>query len=802
MIRYLLKIAVRNLRKNWVYTFINIAGLTVGLVCLVIIGLWIKYELSYDRFEKNHDRIYRLTVEINQENGIHSHFARSGQKWINQLPGSFPAIESMARFSPLKKTAVKYDEIKFNNSNVFQADAEALDIFSIRLIEGDPDKVLKGPQKIILAKSIADRYFKGIDIVGKMIGMAGIFDTTFVDYQVAGIFRDFPQNSHLHPQILVSMDNPKEFYGWAYTYLLLHKGSSPNDITANFGSFAEKYLKDDEKSTSTIHLQKLSRIHLYSDKDREIESNGDIKLVVFFGIIGIIIFGLALINYVNLSLAMIFRRKKNLVINKVFGAKLQHVFGGFFTESLLLFILSVIASAILLLNFGQFFSGFIPAGYLIQNLGLLSGFIFVLVLAASVIVSMPQLLFVVKPFSFSHEFFPQKTGLIRMLNSRRTGIRRLLVISQFTASVILIICAIYFTRQKNYMMNHRLGNSSEPVVLLGNLNWQVKDRYFQFRNLALQDHHVKSVTGAMQAPSTQILDAMPFTMSGMSSEQKNQALYVSPVDNNFFDFFKIKLIAGHDFTRVSRDSLREEYILNETALHYLGYNDPSEIIGREFKPTFNMKGIFNGGTIVGVVRDFCYSTMKTRIKPLVFFQKPIWYWNFMVKIDSVNTGEGIRYLKSVWDKVYPEYVFDYSFNDQSYNTVYKKEITQARLSRLFMVLAMIIATLGLFGLASISTEQRTKEIGIRKVVGAASKDIVLLLNREFTVWVGISVAIALPAAWYLMDRWSTTYAYHAPLSWWIFALAGLSVILVAWITVSYRTVKASKKNPVEVLRQE
>jgi putative ABC transport system permease protein len=279
-------------------------------------------------------------------------------------------------------------------------------------------------------------------------------------------------------------------------------------------------------------------------------------------------------------------------------------------------------------------------------------------------------------------------------------------------------------------------------------------------------------------------------------------LYVSPVDNNFFSFFNIGIMAGHNFTRDSRDSLHEEYIINETALHYLGYKDPSEVIGREFKPIFGIDGIFKGGTIVGVVKDFCYSTMKTRIKPLVFFQKPIWYWNFLVKIDSASTGEGVRYLKSVWDKVYPEYTFDYSFNDQSYDAAYKKEITQAKITNVFMVLAIIIATLGLYGLASISTEQRTKEIGIRKVVGAASKDIVFLLNREFTIWVGISVAIALPVAWYLMDRWSSAYAYHAALSWWIFALAGFSVILVAWITISYRTVRASLKNPVEVLRQE
>ncbi len=803
MFQYLLKLAIRNLRRNWTYSFINTLGLVIGLSCVLVIGIWVKNELSYDRFEKNAARIYRLTVEVNNEaSGIHSHFARSWQKWIGQMPGYFSSIESMARLSPMGKTAIKLNDVKFNSDNVFQSNPEVLKIFGIKVLDGDPGKCLSSPGKILLARSLVDKYFNGQDITGKTLSMAGVYDTAFFDYQVSGIFNDFPENSHFHPLALVSMDDPSAFQGWAYTYLLLRKGSSPNDILNHFSPFAEKYLTREERPVSTIHLQNLTRIHLYSHKDREIEQNGDIKLVLFFSIAGGVIFLLALINYVNMSLALIFRKKKSLVINKVFGARLLNIFSGFFMESLLMFFISAVVTLAIVRYLSHDLTDFIPVGYFKYNLLLILAFMLILTLISALVVSVPQLLAISRPFHQSQEFFPQKMNLVSIMRSKRTGIKRLLVISQFTASIVLIICAVYFTKQKNYLLDHRLGKNSGRILLLGNLNWQVKDRYFQFKDLAMQSPLIKSVTGTMQEPSTEFMDAMPFSMSGFPASKKDLELYVSPVDDNFFRFFKIGLVAGRNFSPYSRGTPKEEYILNESAVRYLGFKNPEDVIGRDFKPDFDVEGIFRGGVITGVVKDFCFSTLKYKIRPLVFFQKPIWYWNFMVKIDSSETEESIRYLKSVWNQVYPEYVFDYSFNDESYSHAYKKEISQAKLSNFFMILAMIIATLGLYGLTAITTEQRTREIGIRKVVGARSSDIVLLLNKDFTVWVASSVLLAIPIAWYLISRWNTNYAYHATLSWWVFFAAGAAALLASWLTISYKTVKASLKNPVEVLRQD
>ncbi len=799
MLPYLFKYAIRNLRINWSYTLINFVGVTIGIVSLMVIGLWIGHELSYDQDGKYSDRIYRFTIERHQPDGVDSHVARTYSKWIELLPDNFAAIEKMARLWNMGKISVKAGEEKFDARQVYMVNPDFLTLFDIKLIAGKSEKALTGSQKIMVAQSIADRYFKGRDMVGKTVEMTGTWDKHFIHYEVTGIFRDFPENAHFHPQMLVSMATDSVYNdAWTYNYLLLREGNSANNILDHFSTFANEHITSQERSTITPHLQRLTDIHLRSDKERELEKNGDIKFVYFFGAAGFIALGLALINAINLSQALLIKRKRALAISKVFGARLGFIFAGFFIESLLLLTAASFA-ALVILNYNlPRLIDFLPSGY-IEGQSLFVGVgLLVIIVAGSLLISLPQLMVLVKPFT---NFHPGKINLVTLMQTRRSGSKRLLVIGQFTASIVLIICALYFTKQRNYLLDHRLGAGSDPVVLLGSLNSQVKDRYFQFKNQAEQNRSILSVTGTMQAPSEEFLDAMHFTMSDYPQGETPKGLFVSPVDANFLDFYNLPIIAGRNFAPYNRENPKEEYVVNETALKFLGFNDPMEVIGRQFKPEFSA-GIFKGGTIVGVVKDFCFSTMKDEIHPFVFFQQPIWYWNFLVKIDRNHTDESVRYLKTVWNTIYPDYVFDFTFMDQTYNQAYKQEIAMARISNYFMVLTLIIAMLGLYGLASITIEQRVREIGIRKVIGAASLDIVLLLNRDFTLWVVSSVVIAIPVAWYLLDRWNENYAYHAPVSWWIFGCAGAAALFVSWLTTSYRTIRASRKNPIDVLREE
>jgi putative ABC transport system permease protein len=762
----------------------------------------VKNEISYDRQQKNADRIYRLTVEVRNPNGYQAHFARSWQTWITRMPEQFPAIEGMARFSPWSKTAIRLGEIKFNSSQVFQVNPEVFKVFDFDLISGNPANALDDPKKMIISESLARKYFNDADVLGKTLDLSGIYDTAFSDFEVTGVFRDFPANSHFHPEILISMDHPDTFQGWAYTYLLLRKGSNAESITDNFREFSEKFLPAEEKDNSKIYLQNIKQIHLYSKKDREIEKNGDAKQVLIFTLIGVTIFLLALINYVNLSIALIIKKKKNLIISKIFGAELPHLFKSFFVESLLFNFFVAIISLSMILMYRNHIAEFITPGYLLSNLKFLMSLSLILCFFSSLAVSVPQLLIIITPFITAGDFVPRQVNYVRLIKSKNSGIKNFLVVAQYTASIVLIISAVFFNKQKNYLLANRLGAEGEPVVVLDNLNWQVKDKYFEFKNRLLENQLIRDVTGSMEEPSGVIMDAMPFEMSGIANDKKDLVLYVAPVDDNFFRFFNLDLIRGHDFTKYSPASSREEYILNETAMKYLGFDDPEQAIGRNFKPIFNVEGIFKGGEIIGVVRDFNFSTMKEKIKPFVLFQKPIWYWTFMVKVDRMKIHESLRYIKSTWDQVYPEYTFDYSFVDRDYQQAYHDEIVQAKLSGYFMILAIVIASLGLFGLASISIEQRTREIGIRKVIGANSLDIIFMLNREFTIWVLISILAGLPIAWIFMRNWSENFAYKATLSWWIFAMAAITILMISWLTISYCIIRASRKNPVEVLKHE
>jgi putative ABC transport system permease protein len=799
MISHLVKLAFRNLWNDRMFSFINVIGLTVGFTCVLIISLWIKNEISYDRQHGKAERIYRLTVEVNNPDGYHAHFARSWQEWITQMPGQFSSIETMARFSPLGRTAININEEKFNTERVFRGNQEVLKVFDFSFIEGKPEEALKSPKQVILSESLAEQYFGNDDVSGKTLDMSGIWDTVFVSYLVTGVFKDFPAASHFHPEILVSMDNPDTFTGWAYTYFMLHKGQGPGMILDNFRKFSEKFLPEDQREISTIHLQKLTDIHLNSHKDREIEVNGNSRTVLVFTVTGIIIFLISLVNFINISLALVMRRRKGILVHKIFGAKHGFIFSELFAEAVILSFVSSLVSLVLVLFAARHIPEFFDPGYVARNLPFLFVCTAILMTICALIVSSFRFMFVNVSLADS--------GL-RDINSglpfklKNQGIRAMLVVFQFTASLILIVSSIYFNRQKNYMFDNRLGSRSDPIVVLDNLNWIVKGKYFEFRNKLLPGPAIRDVTGIMEEPSGQTMDAMPFLMSGITAEKKDLVLYVCPADANFLSFFDLELAGGNNFAPYDPESGKEEYIINETAMKFLGYKTPDDVIGREFKPVFYMEGIFKGGTIVGVVRDFHFSTLKEKIKPLVFFPKPIWYGTFMVKVDSARISDGIRHIKSVWEEVYPEHAFDYFFVDQLYKKAYSPEILQARLSNFFMVLAMVLACLGLFGIASISIEQRNREIGIRKTVGASAGDIIFMLNREFLFLILISIAIALPLSWYLMKSWSGNYAYKAELSWWIFVLAAGSCIMIPLITISYMVIKASLKNPVEILRCE
>lgn len=776
--------------------------MTIGLTSVLVIFTWVFFELSYDTFYSDPDRIYRFTVEVQNENGYQSHFARCWQSWTRELPSHFPQIEKMAFLAPFRKTAVKMDQIKFNSNQVFQINPDAFNLFNIQLISGDLSSNLNQPNHVLISESIYQRFFKDKSITGERLELAGAFETKFRDYEISGIFRDFPRNSHIHPEIFVSYDDPQSYEGWAYIYLLLRKGTEISSILNNFQDFVKNYESQETISTLTPHLQPIQRIHLHSKKDREIEKNGDIRAVWLLMSIAALILLLSLINFIQFNLSLILRRKNQYRIQKILGGNFTQYSLSIVIETLITLLISFLFSFLLTLFIANILKQYLPA--LGASLIIpLAPFVLILFILCGVIILVPSLLMMAGWISspLHKNGMGSRTEAIvskRPTYKRHTG----LVIFQFAISIILISGSLYIHKQNKYLLNQRMGKQMGPVVIIPDLNWSMKEKNFEFKNRLLSSHLIKNVTSSMEPPSGYVMDAMNFEMEGYEDLENEKSIFVFPVDDNFMDFYQIPILYGEDFQPYDPDLTREDYILNESAVKFLGFQDPAELIGRKFKLNFSIDSIFQGGVIRGIVKDFNLSPLHEKVKPLVMFQKPIWYGTLHIEIDKYAVEESLAFIHSTWDQYYPDYYLDYHFSDDLYRKAYGNEIIQSRISGILTVLSLLVASLGLFGLSSLITQVRTKEITIRKVNGAHSGDIFLMLSGNFLKWILLAFLLAVPVGWWIILKWSQHYPYRTEISWWIFAVAGILAIAIAWISISRQTLKAARKNPAETLRYE
>jgi len=780
---------------------INVAGLTIGFFSVIIISAWIKNELSYDTYLSNYKNIYRLTVEINALDGYHTHFARCSQAWTRQLPDYFSDIEKMALFAPLRRTAIKMNEVKFNSNQVYQCNPEALDVFDISTISGNAQLTLKQPGMVLISENLFNTYFQNIPLMDTVIEMSGAFDTEFSDFKIAGVFKNFPHNAHFHPDILVSFDNLEDFEGWAYTYFMFKKGTDPVQMLDQFPEFADTHFSEDVKNTTAIHLQPISDIHLHSRKDREIEKNGDIKVVYLFFAIGVVVLIITLINFINLNLVVQIKRKHTFILKKILGSEFRDIARQIFFENVILFILAALTSVVFIFLMGPFLESLIRLEIIFEDPWFIL-FVTLLLITISLVISIiPQLTLIVKHWFKEIRIMGAEKDQSILLKKSNLGIRKMFVIIQFIASIILISSAYYIDQQEKFLWKNRMGFEKESVVVLKELNWSIRDRYTEFTNRLLDYHLIKDITASMEPPSGYVMDAMDVEMEGLPSEE-DISIYVFPVDENYTNFYNIPVISGETFSHQPPGTGKEEYILNESALVHLGFKYPEEAVGRQFKLNFSIDSLFKGGTIKGVVKNFNLSPLFEKVKPLVLFPKPIWYSTILIKIDTVNKMESIHLIKEVWDELFPEYLFDYSFDDDLYKAAYHNEILQSRLSKYLTFLALVIACLGLFGLSTIIIKLRMKEICIRKINGASIIDILILLSKEFVQLIIISLIIATPVSWYLLKKWAENYPYKVQLYWWIFPITGVIALLFAWLSISYYSIKAARRNPVEVLRYE
>ena len=811
MIKNYFKIAWRNLVKYKFISFINLFGLTVGLTCCLLITAYILNELSYDKYNKNAENIYRVTRSFNNADGVVSlNLSTVSPPFGYYLPTDFPEIKKMTRLLNSGTTTIKYQEKLISEPDVYFADENLFDVFTLDVIKGDPKTALKDPFSVMLTEDVAKKYFGNEDPINKVLRADNQFDV-----KVTGIYKPFPPNSHMHPGILVSFNTLKDsaVYGaenlrtnWGnnsfFTYLLLPSHYNINNMIARFPSFIDKrmagqeYVGQQASKFTKLDLQKLTDIHLYSHTDYEAEPNGDMSRVYIFSAIALFILLIACINYMNLSSARSALRAKEIGIRKVIGARRKELIFQFLSESVII-AWAAILIAFVCLYFTLPWLNNISGQQLALSI-LMKWQVLVPVFFAPFVVGILSGLY---PALFMSSFQPVKTlkGLFKV-GGGNISFRKVLVVVQFAISIVLIITTIIVFQQLRYMQETSLGYDKEHLITLPYYN-SINTEYETFRNELLHNANIKEVARSSRIPTGRLLDASGASaMAGDSMRPVTADIKFVAADYDFIPTYGVHVVAGRNFSRAySLDTTN--FILNEAAIKAIGWKTPQEAVGKDFQ--------YGGvkGHVVGVIGDFHFESLHQKIVPIVLANPPTSptdsrFNNLSVKVAGKNIPGALASVEKVWKKYLPEFPYQYSFLDEKFEKLYESEQRQGTIFTVFACIAIFIACLGLFGLSAFAITQRVKEIGVRKVLGANISSIVTLLSKDFLKLVMIAAIIAFPIAWYAMTHWLRDFAYRINIHWWVFVLAAILASLVALITVSFQAIKAAVANPVKSLRTE
>ena len=798
MLQNHLKIAYRTLRKHPAYAFINVAGLAVGMACFMLIMLYVQDEQRYDRFHTHADRIVRITSHYTDETGTRS-FARSNPAVGPTLQNDFAEVEHTVRFQRYR-AALRYEDRIFNEDDLFFAEASVFDVFSFPLVRGDPETALAEPNTAVLTETAARRYFGDEDPIGKVVVLS---DT--LEFAVTGLARDVPASSHLRFEILLSFETYKNISaargrdldalwtaGTFYTYALLTSPDALATVEARLPAYIERYVGD-QVGTGALYslaLQPLTDIHLRSDLRQELGPNGNLATVYGFLVVAVFILLISCINFMNLATARSAGRAREVGVRKALGAFRGQLVRQFLSEAMLLSFVALGLAAMLaalVLPWFNDFAGkalsfdlarhweYVPAAFgLAVVVGVLAG-------------SYP---------AFLLSAFRPATVLKGTVSLGRRGLatvlRRILVVFQFALSIGIIAGTVVAWQQLDFMRSQSLGFDQEQILVLP-FNWDqgVQERYETLKTELLQHAAVRHVTASGDVPG-RMFTSMSYWIEGMP-EGEWGGINALIVDPDFAETYGLDVVAGRDFSPDLAANLGETFILNETAVAEMGLT-PDEVIGKPFRMN-------STGPVVGVVKDFHFEGLQKSLEPLVMTVWPSWFGYISLRLEAADLPETLAYVERVWQSVVPTRPFEYFFLNDDFDRQYRAEEQFGQVFAVFAVLAIFISCLGLFGLAAFTAEQRTKEIGVRKVLGASASDIVLLLNRDITRLVVLAAVLVTPVVYLGMDRWFLQdFAYRIEISWSIFLMAGLAALLVTWLTVAYQSIKAALADPVKALR--
>jgi len=794
MIKTYLKIALRNVLRQKILSLINIMGLSIGLVSFLGISLYVVDEFSYDRFQRNNDRIYRAIINTDFGGKI-SKWGSVPNKLAPTVAREIPDVEKVTRvfhhnFGDIGFVSTATD--KFSETELYYADPEIFDVFTISLIKGTAEKALDRPGTIILSETSANRYFGDIDPIGK---------TLLVDnaksYEVTGVYKDFPPNSFLKCQLLASFSSigfgkeEKQSWGNASfpTYFLLTKGVAPETVTNKITDLLKRNIPEDDR-WFTITLQPLLDIHLHSgdltpDIDRgEYGDYGQIKILIALALIILLI---AAVNYMNLTTAQAQRRNKEVGISKTLGATFAELNIKFYFEASIFILFSLLVSITVLYTFLPVLNSI--TGKSILNDFIFQGWFWVFVGGLWVLLTLISGFY---PALYLSSFSP-KTVLVNTSGSGgQASIRRVLVVVQFSISIILIISATMFYKQLNFMREKDLGYQPDQVIAV--MVSAAKD-YQQVARLKTAFESLAEVKQVAQSQSYPGVGTSGYTVSQIGGSDDGASILATRATHEILDVLGIKLLAGRTLPEYKDpQDTTVQVVINKSTADYLQLK-PEDAIGKQVKIFYNQPT-----EVVGVVEDFHFASLHQQIGPYCFDNsKDNRYVYLLVKVQTRNLTTTVNKLKTTFEDIVPA-AFEFTFLDEQMAQFIQADERLTDAVLLFAGLAIFIACLGLYALASFTAEQRIKEIGIRKVLGAPVTRLVAMLSWEFMSLVIIAIIIGLPAGYYLMDRWLEGFAYRTNPNVFIFIFAGMLALIIAWVTVSFKSFKAARKNPVDSLR--
>jgi len=810
MIRNYLKIALRNLSRYKGISFINVFGLTIGLTCCLLILSYILNEKSYDRFNPQADKIYRVTRSFNTPNGVQTlQLASIAPPFARMLKNDFQEIEDVTQVLPNGSSTFKFGDKIFDEKEDYYADQDFFRFFPVEVLQGNPNTALAEPYSVMMTRAMARKYFGDEDPMNKIIRQDRQFNL-----KVTGIFKPFPSNAHFHPEILISFNTLKDsaVYGAQqlltnfgnnafFTYIKLPENYPTARMERQFPTFLDKNVHFPNQppgfkgsTGSKLHLQKLTDIHLTSHMDDEFEENGDATRVTIFSIIALFMLLIACINYMNLSTARSVLRAKEIGVRKAVGAQRKEIIMQFLGESILVtciaLVLAMALTALLLPYLARL------SGQALVFGSLLRWQVFVPILLLPFVVG---LLSGIYPALFMSAFKSSQVlkGIVSVGKSS-VSFRKVLVVTQFTISIVLIIATTIVFQQLRFLNTAALGYDRDHIVTVP-YNVALDPSYEAFRNDLLKDSGIKLVGRSSRIPTGRLLDTNPVLVpNGDSLQPANFDLKYITVDYDFMPTYGITMAAGRNFSK-DFPTDTNAFVLNEATLPHLPWKTPQEALGQM---------ISYGGTkgqVIGVVKDFHFESMHQKIIPLLFripASRRNFYGNLSMKVSGEHLPATLAYMEKTWQHYLPETPFTYTFLDENYEKLYRSEQKQGAIFSIFSCIAIFIACLGLFGLSAFTITQRVKEIGIRKILGASIASVVQLLSKDFLKLVLIASVVAFVIAWYSMNRWLTDFAYHISISPWVFIAAGLIACLIAMATIAWQALRAARANPARSLRSE